>query len=172
MLIGGKRKKDEKAPLSSQQDCISLALRAPYERGVLSEFQAARTYARLTGLTKSTSTKSHASGKIKNHYFRILRKGPDVFLTLIPITPIPIAPPFRLPPQDLPKIARPLGVYWICQRHNAKICFITPLTPLGRFAFGKTPNAQRATLRAAGQATSGKSGQCRPKRWFIICNNH
>ena len=38
------------AALSSQQDCISLALRAPYgtlhsERGVLSEFRAARTCA-------------------------------------------------------------------------------------------------------------------------------
>ena len=32
------------------------------------------------------------------------------------------------------------------------------LRPNMRFAFGKTPRAQRAALRAAGQATSGKAG--------------
>ena len=36
---------------------------------------------------KSASTKSHASGKIKNRSFRILRMKSNVFLTLIKMQP-------------------------------------------------------------------------------------
>ena len=39
---------------------------------------------------------------------------------------------------------------------------------LGRFAFGKTPRCQRAALRAAGQATSGKAGLAWGPRFFLL----
>ena len=34
-------------------------------------------------VARTDSTKSHASGKIKNHYFRILRMGSDVFFDIL-----------------------------------------------------------------------------------------
>ena len=47
--------------------------------GVVSDFGHPRTRGGGRGVLKSASTKSHASEKIKNHYFRTLRIGSDVF---------------------------------------------------------------------------------------------